>query len=151
MPVNSFEAYLHASHGQYTISTDPARLDIKAIYQYITESYWARGRTYETVARTLEHSLCFGLYSDDTQIGFARVITDYAVSAHLCDVYVLHAYQGQGLGKWLVRCALDHPELRTVRRWTLNTADAHGFYTQFGFRPLATPEIQMELVRTFPS
>jgi GNAT superfamily N-acetyltransferase len=134
--------------GPYTITTDPARLNLDAIYAYINHSYWASGRARVVVAATLQNSLCFGLYMDDVQIGFARVITDYATMAHLCDVYVLEDYRGRGLGKWLVATVLACPQLAIVGRWSLNTHDAHSLYARYGFEPLASPETAMQLIRT---
>jgi GNAT superfamily N-acetyltransferase len=108
-----------------------------------------KGTSYrEVVAATLQNSLCFGLYMDDVQIGFARVITDYATMAHLCDVYVLEDYRGRGLGKWLVATVLACPQLAIVGRWSLNTHDAHSLYARYGFEPLASPETAMQLIRT---
>jgi GNAT superfamily N-acetyltransferase len=134
--------------GPYTISTDPARLNLDAIYAYITHSYWAPGRAREVVAATLQNSLCFGLYEHDVQIGFARVITDYATLAYLCDVYVLEDYRGRGLGKWLVATVLECPHVALVGRWSLNTRDAHSLYARYGFEPISSPENAMRLVRT---
>jgi GNAT superfamily N-acetyltransferase len=133
--------------GPYTISTDPARLDLDAIYAYITHSYWAPGRAREVVAATLQNSLCFGLYDHDVQIGFARVITDYATMAYLCDVYVLEEYRGRGLGKWLVATVLECPHLAIVGRWSLHTRDAHSLYARYGFEPITSPANAMQLVR----
>ena len=134
----------------FVISDDPARLDRDAIWAFISQTYWARARTREQHERALDHSLCFGVYDGDDgdkQIGFARIITDYAITAHIADVYILEPYRGRGLSKWLVSAILAHPELTTVRRFTLNTDDAHGLYAQFGFAPLRKPEAMMELWR----
>lgn len=131
--------------GPYVISTDPARLDASAISDYLARSYWASNRTRDQVDRSLANSLCFGLYHDGRQIGFARVITDAATFAYLCDVYVLEEYRGEGLGKWLVETALAHPSLEGLRRWLLATRDAHELYRQFGFAELANPGRWMEI------
>jgi GNAT superfamily N-acetyltransferase len=131
----------------FTISDDPARLDYDAIWAFISAAYWARMRTREQHDRAVAHSLCLGVYDDQMQIGFARVITDYAITAHIADVYILEPYRGRGLSKWLMSVILDHPELALVRRFTLNTDDAHGLYAQFGFKPLRKPEAMMELWR----
>jgi len=136
-----------AARGEYVISTDPARLDAVAIHAYLTRSYWASGRTLEAVTRSLHYSLCFGLYHSGRQVGLARVITDWTTYAYLCDVYVLEEHRGRGLGKWLVESVLAHPELQTVRRWTLITSDAHGLYAGYGFTPQANPDRHMELIR----
>lgn len=128
----------------FLVSTDPARLDLDAIHAYITRSYWATGRTKETVAKSLENSLNFGLYDGERQIGLARVVTDYVLFAYLCDVYVLEEYRGQGLSKWLLGCMMSYPGLDSLRSWTLRTRDAHGLYRQFGFSEIAVPERYME-------
>ena len=130
--------------GPYLISDDPARLDVDFIHGYITASYWAKGRSYDAVRRSIEGSLALGLHDGDEQIGFARVITDYATKAYLCDVFVIDAYRGKGLGKWLIETALDHPRLRLVRKWTLATSDARGLYERYGFTPLSDPDSLME-------
>lgn len=117
----------------YTVSTDPARLDLDAIHDFLANrSYWAKGRPKERVARALANSLAFGLYDGGRQAGLARIVTDYATFAWLCDVFVLEAFRGQGLGKWMVETALSHPDLATVR-FMLATHDAHELYRRFGF------------------
>ena len=121
-----------ASRGQFTISTDKGRLETHVVRDYLKRSYWAQGRSEEVIERSLQHSECFGLYNGDKQVGFARVISDYATFAYLADVFVLEAYQGRGLGKWLVKTVLSHPEFSTCR-WELHTKDANGLYAQFGF------------------
>ena len=135
-------------HGEFLVSTDPARLDVGAIHDFLTnDSYWARGIGRPLVERAIAGSLCFGLYHVDAQVGFARVITDCASFAYLADVYVLQAYRGQKLGVFLVECVMKHPALTALRRFMLITNDAHGLYARFGFSPLATPERAMEIVR----
>jgi GNAT superfamily N-acetyltransferase len=131
----------------YTISTDPSRLQIDVIYEFLSRAYWSQGRSYQTVARSIENSLCFGVYSGDEQIGLGRVITDYSVYAHLCDVFILEANRGHGLGKWLISCILAHPELKGVKIWSLSTRDAHGLYRRFGFQEVTTPGQRMEMIR----
>ncbi|MFZ5819280.1 MAG: GNAT family N-acetyltransferase [Chloroflexota bacterium] len=125
---------------QFTISTDPSRLDMDAIADLLSRSYWANARTREQTERALSHSLAFGLYDGDRQIGLARVITDYTIFAYLCDVILHEDYRGRGLGKWLMATVHNHPDLRDVRRWMLATDDAHGLYRQFGWAPLEYPE-----------
>jgi GNAT superfamily N-acetyltransferase len=125
---------------EFTISTDPARLDLGVVHGYLTRSYWAAGIPLEVVRRSIGQSLNFGLYRGDRQVGFARVVTDRATFAWLCDVFVLEEEQGQGLGKWLVQTVLSHPELQGLRRWILATRDAHGLYARNGFVPLPRPE-----------
>ena len=131
----------------YDISSDPARLDLEAIHAYLTRSYWAEGIPEETVARAVAGSLCFGVFHGARQVGFARVVTDRATFAYLCDVYVLEEHRGRGLGKRLVGEVMAHPELAGLRRFVLATRDAHGLYAQAGFQPLARPEFFMEIVR----
>jgi GNAT superfamily N-acetyltransferase len=130
--------------GEFRISTDPSDFDIPAIHAYLTSSYWAAGISATLVRRSIEHSLCFGVLAGDAQIGFARVITDRATFAYIGDVYILPAYQGHGLGKWLMTAIVGHPELQGLRRWSLVTRDAHGLYEQFGFRSLIAPQGYME-------
>ena len=134
----------------FTISTDPARLDLNAICDFFTRAYWAKGRPRDRTERALTHSLIFGLYDGDKQIGLARVVSDYAVFAYLCDVFIHEEYRAQGLGKWLIETVMSHPDLQGLRRWTLATRDAHGFYDQFGWKPLNNPDGWMEILRPFP-
>jgi ribosomal protein S18 acetylase RimI-like enzyme len=136
------------SRGDYTVSTDPARLDVDAVYDYLSRSYWAQGIPRETVERALQNSLCFGLFDGEKQIGLARVVTDRITYAYLCDVFVLESYQGKGLGTWLMQCVVGHPDLRELRRWQLVTRDAHALYQKVGFKPLTEPERHME--KTYP-
>ena len=118
----------------YTISNDPARLDVDAIHAYLTISYWAKGIPRGKVAQSLLYSMGFGLYAPDgTQVGFARVISDWTTYAYFCDVYVLEAHRGHGLGVWLMETVLAHPDLQGIRRLSLTTRDAHGLYEKFGF------------------
>lgn len=131
--------------GQYTISADKARLDIEVIHGYLSRSYWAEGIHLETVRRSIEHSLCFGVYHADDQIGFARVISDFATFGYLADVFILEEHQGRGLGKWLMEIILSRPDLQGFRRWMLATRDAHGLYSRFGFTKLSRPEMIMEM------
>ena len=131
--------------GEYTISTARERLDIEAIHRFIsTESYWGKGRSVETVTRSIENSVPFGLYRDGQLIGFARVVTDYATFAWLADVFVVEAERGRGLSKWLMEVILSHPQLQGFRRWMLATRDAHELYRRFGFDALRRPERFME-------
>ena len=133
----------------YTVSSDPARLDLEAIHAFLTTCYWSAGIPRDTVARAVAGSLCFGLYSGDggAQVGFARLVTDRATFAYLCDVYVLEEHRGRGLGKWLIEHALSHPDLSGLRRLLLVTRDAHELYRAHGFRELARPQGHMELHR----
>ncbi len=131
--------------GDYIISTDNIRLDIRIIHDFISnQSYWAQGRPLETVQRALDHSLNFGLYKSDQQVGFARVVTDYATFGWIADVFVLSEHRGQGLSKWLMEVILSHRDLQGFRRWVLATKDAHSLYARFGFIALHRPERWME-------
>ena len=134
-------------NGELLVSTDPAKLDTRAVHAYLTRSYWAEGISRELVDRSLRHSLCFGLFEANQQIGFARVISDYATFAYLCDVYVLENYRGRGLAKWLMRCVQAHPQLQGLRRINLVTRDAHVLYRQFGFETPEKPQNYMELLK----
>jgi GNAT superfamily N-acetyltransferase len=126
----------------YTISTDRARVDAAYVHRYLSESsYWAQGRSRATQDAAVAHSLCFGLYQGETQVGFARVVTDYATFGWLCDVFVDEAHRGRGLGKWLIESIVAHPQLHSIRRLMLATRDAHELYRHYGgFEPLAAPE-----------
>lgn len=131
--------------GEYSISTDLGRLDIPLIHDYISNhSYWAKGRTLERVQKAIENSLNFGVFQGDKQVGFARVVTDYATFAWLADVFILEEFRGQGLSKWLVEVILAHPQLQGFRRWVLATRDAHGLYRRFGFTELQDSTRWME-------
>jgi GNAT superfamily N-acetyltransferase len=138
-------AYLEWSAGPYRISTDPALLDLDLVHAFLHGSYWARGIPRATVERSIAHSLPFGLYHGGAQIGFARVVSDQATFAYLCDVFVLPAFRGQGLARWLCQTALAHPGLYGIRRWILATKDAHPLYAGIGFAPLASPARFMEI------
>ena len=131
--------------GEFTISTDRNRLQIDAIYKFLSEdSYWAQNRTKEQTITAIKNSLPFGVYKGENQIGFARVVTDYATFAYLGDVYILEEFRGQGLSKWLMETIVNHPELQGFRRWVLATRDAHTLYEKFGFHELVHPERWME-------
>ena len=137
--------------GHYRISTDPALIDVDLVHRFLcNDSYWSRGISRDVVARSIEHSLAFGLYNesgaDRRQAGFARAITDYATFAYLADVFVLPEHRGRGLGVWLIECVRAHPALQGLRVWRLATADAHGLYEKHGFRAQAHPERMMEII-----
>ncbi|HTA62257.1 MAG TPA: GNAT family N-acetyltransferase [Bacteroidia bacterium] len=130
----------------YSISTDKEKLQLNVIHHYLSvESYWAKHITVEIVKQSIEGSLCFGVYFKTEQIGFARVITDYATFGYLADVFILGAHRGKGLSKLLMESIMAHPKLQGLRRFCLATRDAHNLYTQFGFTPLAKPENFMEI------
>lgn len=148
------EQHSHYTREPYTISTDPARLDHDVIHGYLSRSYWASARPRAVIEHSLCHSLNFGLYYTDpaapnkeTQVGLARVITDYATFAYFCDVFVLEEHRGHGLGKWLIETVTNDPAIKDVARMMLATRDAHGLYSQYGFEPTARPEIWMERIR----
>jgi GNAT superfamily N-acetyltransferase len=130
--------------GDFVITTDPARVDLAVVHGFLTACYWAKGIPLETVRRAVEHSLNFSVYDGERQVGFARVITDYATFAYLGDVFVLETHRGRGLSKWLMEVIVAHPELQGFRRWVLLTRDAHRLYRQFGFAAVASPERYME-------
>jgi len=131
--------------GRFIVSTDPARLDIDMIHEFLTNSYWAEGIPRNVVARSIANSLCFGVFDGPQQVGFARVISDYATFAYLGDVFILEGHRGRGLANFLMQCIKQHPELQGLRRWTLATRDAHGLYAHFGFTPLSRPDRFMEI------
>jgi GNAT superfamily N-acetyltransferase len=137
----------------FLISTDRSRLDVDAIHRFLSrDSYWAVGRSREAVQRSIEGSLCFGVFDPQgKQAGFARVVTDFITFGWLCDVFVLDAYRGKSLGKWLVQTVVETPELKDVKRLLLGTRDAHELYQRYGgFTALAAPERWMERVKTSP-
>ena len=137
-----------ARRGEFLVSTDPTLLDVPLIHDYLANrSYWAAGRPLEVVGASLANSLCFGLYENGRQVGLARVVTDRATFAWLCDVFVLEEYRGRGLAKWLIECVMGHPALQGLRRVLLGTRDAHGLYEQYGFEPLDHPSRFMEVFR----
>lgn len=132
----------------YEISTDPARLDRTAIHAALTRMYWCEGIPRETLDKAIDHSLPFGVYTAaGAQVGFARVVTDRATFAYLCDVYVLESHRGNGLSKRLIEAITAHPDLQGLRRFSLVTRDAHTLYEQFGFSPIANPRGHMEILR----
>lgn len=145
MPVANSEMIAEHHRGEFTVSTDPSRLDLDAIHNFLANCYWAKGEPREVVARSIEHALCFGVYDGSSaQVGFARVISDFATIAYVGDVFVLESHRGCGLGKWLMECITQHRSLQGLRRWILTTRDAHGLYEQVGFTPVKFPERYME-------
>lgn len=126
------------------ISSDPKRLDLAAIHGFLKHSYWAKGRPRSVIEKSLKHSLNFGLYKGKRQIGFARVVTDYATFAWVCDVFIDDEFRGKGLGKWLMETMLAHPDLQNLKRWLLATKDAHDLYRRYGFKPLQESARWME-------
>jgi GNAT superfamily N-acetyltransferase len=133
------------SQNGFSISTDKTKLNIETVHNYLCkESYWAKNIPVDTVHKSIAGSCCFGLYKNEnsgaTQIGFARVITDFATFGYLADVFIIESYRGKGLAKWLMETVLQHPDLQGLRRWLLATRDAHNLYKKFGFLPLDKPE-----------
>jgi N-acetylglutamate synthase-like GNAT family acetyltransferase len=159
------EAPVEYVRGEFVISTDRERVNLDVVHDFLTKCYWAKGIPREVVARSIEHSLCFGVYDESprlakdarpfdlaqgkhgapAQVGFARVVSDFATVAYLGDVFVLESHRGRGLSKWLMECIVQHPALRNLRRWILLTRDAHELYSKFGFTPVQVPERFMEL------
>lgn len=130
---------------EFTVTDRREDLDIETIHHFLRESYWAKGIPRAIVEKSINYSFCFGLYHNSNQIGFGRVVSDQATFAYIADVFVVPAYRGRGLGKWLVSCLLIHPELQGLRRWLLATLDAHGLYEQNGFVALRRPDVFMEI------
>lgn len=133
--------------GNFVISDDNARLDLETICGFLARSYWANNRPREIIEKALQHSLNFGIYDGTRQVGFARLVTDRATFAYLCDVFIDEEYRSQALGKWLMESVLAHPDVQTMRRFMLATRDAHGLYAQYGFTPLANTDRWMEIFK----
>ena len=129
-----------------TVSTNKNKLDIHFIQHFLKDIYWAAGRTLEEVQTSIEHSFCFGIYLDDKQIGFARVITDYVVFAYLMDVFITEEHRGKGYSSILIESMMKEPQLENIKIWRLATKDAHFLYRKFGFNELANPEKLMEKI-----
>lgn len=136
---------MRITRGEFTISSERGDQQPEQIHAYLVRSYWAEGIPLDLVKRSIENSLCFGLFHNGRQIGLARVITDQATFAYLCDVYVLEEYRGQGLSKWMLETVFVDPDLQGLRRFMLATRDAHTLYAQYGFRAPENPETLMEI------
>lgn len=134
----------HPLPEHYTVSTDKSLINTAFVHGFLSNSYWAAGISLDIVERSIEGSLSFGVYYKDTQVGFARVITDSATFAYLADVFIDEAHRGKGLSKSLVAIIMDHPSLQGLRRFMLATRDAHGLYAQYGFEPLTLPDRWMQ-------
>jgi GNAT superfamily N-acetyltransferase len=136
----------------FSISTDPEKLDLTLIHNFLSNSYWAKNMPREVLEKSVRHSLNYGVYLNGSQIGYARVLTDYATFAYLADVFIIEAHRKKGLSKWLMECILAHPELQKIRTWMLKTTDAHGLYAKFGFNPPERPDSIMEkrVVKSYP-
>jgi len=135
------------SRDDYEISTDPARVDVELVHEFLTNSYWAKGIPLESVRLSIENSITFGVYHSQQLVGFARIISDLATFAYLADVFILPTHRGRGLSRWLMECIVSHPDLQGLRRWMLATQDAHGLYAKFGFSVIRSPERWMEIHR----
>ena len=136
---------INSTKDNFTITTDRNKIDIYAVHDFLSnQSYWSKNIPMETVERAIDNSLNFGLFHFEKQIGYARVISDFATIAYLGDVYVLPEYRGQGLSKWLMQEVMAHPDLQRLRRWILLTSDAHRLYKQYGWKEIAKPELYME-------
>ena len=138
---------IEKNRSAYRISTDANAMDVDAVHAYLRDSYWAEGIPRELVARAIAGSLCVGIFRDERQVAFARVVTDRATFAYLCDVYVLEDHRRRGLAAWLMETVVAHPQLQGLRRFVLATRDAHGLYEKFGFVSLARPDFFMEIAR----
>lgn len=136
--------HVEQRRGNLLVSTDPTRLQLDTVVEMLRCSYWARGIPVEIVRRSIENSMCFGVYDGEHQVGFARVISDRATFAYIGDVIIADSHRRRGLGKWLMQVIMSHPELQELRRWYLATDDAHGLYEQYGFRVVKHPERHME-------
>ena len=121
---------------QFMITTDKEKFDVGLIHSFLTNSYWAEGISKEIIRRSIDGALCFGVFENNKQIGFARMITDKATFAYLADVFIIEEYRGRGLSKWLMQIIMSHPDLQGLRRMMLATRDAHELYKKFGFAPL---------------
>ncbi|WP_299460143.1 GNAT family N-acetyltransferase [uncultured Microscilla sp.] len=141
---------MNITKNDFLLSTDKAKLQVGVIHRFLASSYWATNISEATVEKSIKHSLCFGVYKENQQVGFARIMSDYATFAYLADVFVLEAYRSQGLAKWLVQNIRQHPDLQGLRRWMLATRDAHALYAQYAdFVPIQNPEMWMEIRESY--
>lgn len=130
----------------FLITTDPHKIDVNVVYELLNATYWAQGRSIGIIQKSIDYSLCFSLLDQGKQVGFLRVVTDRAVYAYLCDIVIDEQYRGRGMGKWMLQCVFEHPDLLHLKRWSLVTKDAHDFYKQFGFKELSDANKYMEIV-----
>ena len=137
----------------YSISTDTAKLDISLIHDFLSNSYWAKNIPRDILQKSIQHSLNYGVYLNDSQIGYARVLTDFATFAYLADVFIVEAHRKKGLSRWLMECMMAHPEPQNIRIWMLKTSDAHGLYEKFGFAAPENPGSIMEkrVIKNYPA
>jgi N-acetylglutamate synthase-like GNAT family acetyltransferase len=134
----------------YEITTDKSLIDFEVVYNYLNDdSYWAQGIPKEKLKKAIENSICFSVLKEKEQVGFARVISDQATFAYICDVFILPKARGNGLSKWLMQTIMNHPDLQGLRRWSLATFDAHGLYKQFGFKEISRPDRWMEIFKPY--
>ena len=137
---------MQTHNDEYSVSTDKSKLDLSLIHGFLSsQAYWCLNIPFATVKRSVENSVCFGVYQGDRQVGFARVITDLATIAYLGDVFILPEHRGKGLSKRLIGEIMAHPDLQGLRRWMLLTSDAHGLYLQYGWKPIVNPDRYMEI------
>jgi len=140
--------YQEHKKADFLISTNPAKLSLAVIHKYSSEdSYWAKGIPFSLVEKSVQNSLNFSVYQQEEQVGYARVVSDFATFAYLCDLFILSGYRGQGLSKWLMNCIQEHPGLQGLRRFMLMTRDAHGLYRQSGFTALKNAALVMEIAK----
>ena len=130
----------------YTISTDKRKLNIATIHGYLKDAYWSKNKPFYLVKKSIKGSICFGVYHHKRQVGFARVITDLTTFGYLADVFIIPEYQGNGLGKFLIKTIIECPDFQGFRSWSLATKDAHGLYAKFGFKEMDNPKIWMRKV-----
>ena len=134
--------HLYKNMNDLLLSTDPALQQLDAVHGFLKRTYWAANRKRETVEKSIQTSLCFGVYRNKEQVAFARIVTDYCTFAYLCDVFVKEEYRGQGISKWMMETIVAHPELKSLRRFLLATTTAQSLYARYGFQPLAQDEQQ---------
>ncbi len=147
-PAPNSDTIVEHRFGEFLVSSSREKIDLDVVHGFLTNCYWAKGISREIVERSISGALCFGIYdAAGVQVGFARVISDFATIAYIGDAFVLESHRGRGLGKCLMECIMRHPSLQNLRRWILTTRDAHGLYAQFGFTPVKSPERFMEIFR----
>jgi N-acetylglutamate synthase-like GNAT family acetyltransferase len=135
---------MHWTKDEFLITTDREKIDVAAVHNFLKTSYWAENISYDVVQKSITGSLCFGVFYNQQQVGFARVVTDSATFAYLADVFIIEAFRGRGLSCWLMEVILAHPQLQGLRRFLLATRDAHGLYKKFGFTPITQIEPWMQ-------
>ncbi len=136
---------LEFQKGDYLLSTDQKKLNLKVIHEFLKDSYWAKEIPFEIVKKSVKNSYCFGVYKSEEQIGFARIVSDFATFAYLADVFIIEEYRGKGLSKWLMECIMKDQNLQNLRTFSLATWDAHSLYEKYGFSKIKNPERQMSI------